>query len=169
MDMDQLASLEASWLRRIQPPPGAFGWEPYDLSAFTALLRQAVLHVPRSNTSFIDVGCGIGTKCLVAEQFGLSAWGIDIVPEFLAEAQRHWVRAVLADARTYTRYADFGLVYINHPLVCGDGCAQETELEEYVQAGMASGAVLLSVNYEACPVWPEVARDGDWAAAWVKP
>jgi hypothetical protein len=98
------------------------------------------------------------------------------------------VDAWVALAQEYTGYGRFGLVYFNHPMVCGPGCEDEAELEHLIHEGMAPGAVLMAANYDlapGCPVhpatqpcditcphkvgWAQVARLGDWDAAWVKP
>lgn len=189
MDLAGIAGLEAAWVGRVTPPPGCFGWEPYDPRLFAGLLAACLPHVPAGNRAFLDAGCGIGTKCLLAQRAGLAAHGIDLVPEFLAEAARLGVSAELADARAYGGYGSFGLVYVNHPLACGPGCDDEAALEQRIHEAMAPGAVLLSVNCDlapgcaahkpgtpctdACPhdaaAWPQITRAGAWAAAWVKP
>lgn len=186
MDLDEIAALEQAWLRKVAVPPEFFGWEPYDLTGFTDLLRQALPHVPPGNRTFLDAGCGIGTKCLVAEGCGLRAHGIDREPAFLAEARRLGVECEPADVRDFPRYGEYGLVYVNHPLT---DPAAEVALERYVHEQAARRSVLLAVNYdlaplcpahppvrpcdESCPQgagpWLEVARSGAWAAARVKP
>jgi hypothetical protein len=110
------------------------------------------------------------------------------MPEFLTEAIRLGVACELADARDWDGYDRFGLVYLNHPLVCGPNCKDEAVLENWVHGQMSSGSVLLAVNYDlapGCPAhgslspcnddcpgtasWHEITRTGQWAAAWVKP
>jgi SAM-dependent methyltransferase len=189
VDRGQIAALEAEWQGRVQVTPGYCGWEPYDPGKFTRLLSLCLPHVPPGNRTFLDVGCGIGTKCLLAAQAGLDPSGFDRVPEFVAEARRLGVAAEVADARDYQGYGAPGLVYVNHPLACGGGCDDEAALEHLIHERMASGAVLMAVNYdlapgctvhppsrpcdEGCPPgaagWPQVARLGAWDAAWVKP
>jgi SAM-dependent methyltransferase len=167
MTLAEIAALETAWQGRIPPDdPACFGWEPYSPDAFAALLEDCLPRVPSGNRTFLDAGCGIGTKCVLAAQAGLEAYGFDLVPEFLAEARQLGVACEQADARMFTRYGDFGLVYVNHPLVPGPG---ETALERRVHAAMAAGSVLMAVNYDIAPDWPEISRAGPWDAAWVKP
>ena len=169
MNPEEIAGLEQAWAGRVtgREDPAFFGWEPAPLPVFTGLLAGCLPHVPPGNRSFLDAGCGIGTKCQLAWQQGLDPYGIDRVPEYLEEARRSGLACELALAEDYDGYARFGLVYVNHPL---RGPAAEAALEAGIHAAMAPGAVLLAVNYAlAPPGWAEVARSGEWNAAWVKP
>jgi SAM-dependent methyltransferase len=191
VDLAGITSLELSWLNRvaISERDKYFDWQPADPAIFMQLLELCLPHVPPGNLTFLDAGCGIGTKCLLAAQSGLAAYGIDRVPEYLEEAARLGVDCELALAEDYQHYADFGLVYCNHPMVCGPGCEDEAVLEHYIHVQMAPGSVLMFANYDLAPgcsvhpqdrpctdecpheaaAWPQVARLGPWTAAWVKP
>lgn len=169
MDRAAIAALEAAWQHRVPVrEPGEFwDWQPADLGVFARLLAAAVPHCPPGRT-FCDVGCGIGTKCLLAEAAGIPAAGIDRVPEYLAEAARLGVAVTLADARTYRRYRSHGIVYVNHPL--RDSAAEEV-LERYIHAEMAPGAVLMAYNAGCFPpdTWREITADRPaWRGVWVK-
>ena len=169
MTLAEVAALEQEWAGRVTgcEDPAFFGWEPAPLPLFTALLAACLPHVPAGNATFLDAGCGIGTKALLAAQAGLEAYGLDRVPAYVAEAIRVGVIAWEGYAEDYDAYARYGLVYVNHPL---RGPAAQAELERQIHAAMAPGAVLLAVNYGLAPAgWAEVARSGDWNAAWVKP
>lgn len=187
----EIAQLEQDWVGRVQvgQPDVYFDWQPFPADRFTALLEGCLPAVPAGSQSFLDVGCGIGTKQLIAAGYGLSTYGIDRVPEYLAEAAQLGVSAELADARDYTGYGGYGVVYVNHPLRCDPGCDDEAVLEARIHELMAPGAVLIAVNYayaplcrahlpgqpctDACPLdssaWPVIARIGPWGAAWMKP
>jgi SAM-dependent methyltransferase len=189
--LDEISALEASWLNRVQVSEREkyFDWQPADPVVFTRLLELCLPHVPPGNRTFLDAGCGIGTKCLIAAQHGLAAYGFDRVPEYVAEARRLGVSADPGLAEMYQGYGQHGLVYVNHPLACGPGCDDEATLEHYIHEQMAPGSVLMFMNYDlapgcsvhsqdqpctdACPhdaaAWPEIARLGAWMAAWVKP
>jgi trans-aconitate methyltransferase len=191
LTLAQIAQLEQDWVGRVQvdQPDVYFDWQPFPADRFTALLEGCLPAVPAGSRSFLDAGCGIGTKQLIAAGYGLSTYGIDRVPEYLEQAHQLGVSAELADARDYTGYGGYGVVYVNHPLRCDPGCDDEAVLEARIHELMAPGAVLIAVNYDlapGCPVhaspapctdgcppdsssWPQVAHPRRWDAIWVKP
>ena len=170
-----IAALEQQWIGRVQvsQPERYFEWGPFPLDRFTALLEACLPYVPIENQTFLDVGCGIGTKLLVAAFYGLAAHGIDRVPEYLNEAARLGTDVEEVLAEDYAGYGRFGLVYLNHPLiVMRPGDNRAALLERSIHAQMTPGSVLLSVNCD-CPTdiyddWTEIVRDGPSNAAWVK-
>jgi hypothetical protein len=186
--LEAITALEASWLGRVATTARDryFDWQPAAPALFTRLLAACLPHVPPGNRTFIDAGCGIGTKCLLAGRYGLAAHGIDRVPEYVAEAARLGVSAELALIEDYTGFARYGLVYVDHPAVGG---GDEARLEAGIHAQMAPRSVLMAMSYDlapgcpahppgrpcddACPTdahdgWTEVARLGAWIAGWVK-
>jgi SAM-dependent methyltransferase len=190
LELAEIEALEAAWQGRVAvtEPETYFGWEPCPPRQFLDLLRACLPHVPPGRRTFIDAGCGIGTKLLLAQQEGLAAHGIDRVPEFVAEARRLGASADLGLIEDYTGFGRFGLVYYNHPLACGPGCDFEAGLEHHIHRQVPPGSVVIGMNYDLapgcrrhppdrpcdddCPYelagWAEVARLGPWAAAWVK-
>jgi SAM-dependent methyltransferase len=144
---------------------------PFQLGQYVTLLTEAVAVSPPgpSFTSqplssgaydqprFLDVGCGPGTKVRLAQAlFGLNAYGIDIVPRFISEAQAHGAACLLKDAFEFPArgapsstdawgYADFQIVYVNRPSTLQD------ELEHLVMDRMASDSVLIGVNWHNNP------------------
>lgn len=162
-----IGAAEAYWHDRPVDgvPPGCLPWIPYPAAEFLLLLETALPVVPVA--TFLDVGCGIGTKCMMAVQHGLAAAGVEIVPAYIAEACRRGVHVFRADARTWDGYGGcWGVVYVNHPLA---GDADEAVLERRIQAEMPPGSVLITVNSAAPPAWPVLARAGDADLAAVKP
>lgn len=190
VDIDTLRQLEGYWhIQGIATEPETyFGWEPYDLDRFWQLLQACLPHIPTDRQSFVDIGCGIGTKCLLAENAGLTTFGVERVTQYVTEAQKLGVQVWQGLAQDFTQYDQYGLVYVNHPMVSGADNNSEALLENYIQSVMAPGSVLMSVNYDLAPGcphhaptiacseacggasgWPEIARLDDWAAAWIKP
>lgn len=143
MTIEAIRVLEAA----VVPPPAdgfgfdRYGWAPYGLDDFLRLLDYAIRVAPRA--SFVDIGCGIGTKCLAAQARGLSAYGIDCVPEYVRSARDNGVEAVIVDARTWTGFSEFGIVYVSHPL---RDPAAEGALERRVFRQMASGSVFMTLR-----------------------
>ena len=144
-----LEELEAWWHDRPVEGvlPGCLPWLPYSLTQFRVLLAEAV-QAARGRT-FLDAGCGIGTKCLEAGNRGLLAAGMDIVLVYLAQAALLNVACFCADARTWNGYSSWDIVYLNHPLADD---SEEALLERYVQDQMRPGQVLMTVNSMAPPV-----------------
>jgi SAM-dependent methyltransferase len=168
MTIDEIAALEQQWVGRVQVPARGvyFDWQPAPVAMFAVLLEECLPYVPSDNKTFLDVGCGIGTKGLLAKQAGLDAYGLDRVPEYVSEAIRIGIVAWEGLAEDYDAYARYGMVYINHPLV---PIFEEAVLERDIHSQMASGSVLMTVNYDVVPAgWAEIARVGDWNAGWVK-
>src|SRR5579863_4157468 len=52
-------------------------WMPFQIGEFTSFMTEIVANC--NGRSFLDVGCGIGTKMVIAKElFGLSPHGIEI-------------------------------------------------------------------------------------------
>ncbi len=177
----ELDAAEQTWKQQPvrYPRLDAVPWMPYPLAQFAALLTEAVMacsrprdynHVDPDALMFLDVGCGPGTKCRLAEaMFGLDVYGIDIVPRFIGEAQAHGVRSMVADAFEFggdgetvppgatggNGYARYDIVLVNRPSGLQD------ELEGLIMEKMSPGAVLMAVNWRHDP-----GRENDWHAAY---
>jgi len=170
VDLASIAGLEAEWLTRPQAGRSGdaecYGWEPYSLAEFARLLDLAVPRVPVA--SCLGVGCGIGTKCLLAASRGLAVEGVERLPVLAAVARGLGVTVHEADARTWDGYGNYGIVYVNCPLKDEDA---EAVLEARIRSLMAPGAVLISVNdCGAPPGWDAVADERDaFRGVYVKP
>ena len=143
-----VAALEAYWHDRPVDgvPPGCLPWLPYPADDFDVLLGEAVLLT--LGTRFLDVGCGIGTKCVLAASRGLLAAGVEVVPAYQHEAARLGIPLFAADARMWDGYGEWDIVYVNCPLAADEA---EAVLELRVQDRMRPGGVLISVNSAAPP------------------
>lgn len=128
-------------------------WMPFPMFDFLALVAEALPE--SSGGTFLEVGCGCGTRMLLArEVFGLDVFGIDRVPEYVNEAWKLGLRAEVANALGWDSYGKFGLVWFNRPF--RDPLLQR-QLEQQVWADMAPGAVVIAANLEAPPPadwWP---------------
>jgi SAM-dependent methyltransferase len=168
LTLDEIAALEQEWIGKVQVSQSEtyFDWQPSPVGLFTQLLEECLPYVQAGNQTFLDVGCGIGTKCLIAASYGLSVSGIDRVSDYIDESARLGIVTQQMLIEDFADYADYGLVYVNHPRKDQEG---EADLERQIQDHMSMGSVLLAINYGVSPNgWTEVARQGDWNAAWVK-
>lgn len=166
----ELDAAEQVWRSREvhYPREDAVHWMPYAIPQFVTLLTEAVaacarpvdfIHDYGKGISFIDIGCGPGTKCRLAQaMFGLDVFGIDIVARFVGEAQAHGISAQVIDAfdfaamppemvdkRAQGSLGRFDIVLVNRPSGLQD------ELEGLIMEGMASDAVLIAVNWRNDP------------------
>lgn len=67
---------------------------------------------------FLEVGCGLGTKCEMARFCGLDACGIDIKPEYVRLAAEIFPECEFAQANALEfDYSPFDLVFYHIPLV----------------------------------------------------
>jgi len=130
------------------------GWAPYDLDEFARLLDIAISAAP--GRAFLDAGCGIGTKCLLAAERGLQACGIDRVPAYVERARELGVSAEEADVRGWPRYGEFSIVYVSHPM----RPPAEAPFELWLHEQMAPGAVLMTLRgCGAPPGWKTVLHE----------
>src|SRR5215472_14564374 len=146
--------------------PERFGWEPYPLSEFAILLDAAIGAAPAS--SFLDVGCGVGTKCRAAALRGLVVAGVETVAEYADVARAAGVAVEVCDVYDYARYGGFGIVYVNCPFRHEP---DEAAFETWLHRQLAPGAVLIAVNSRTPPpFWQAVVSEPAlWRGVYVKP
>jgi SAM-dependent methyltransferase len=140
-------------------------WMPFPLWDFIALVAEALPE--SSGTSFLEVGSGVGTRMLIAQEvFGLDVHGIDRVPEYVNEAWKLGLSAEVADALDYGGYGKFDLLWFNRPL---RDRALQRELEAKVWQDVRPGGVVICANLEAPPPehWWPVLDDGE-VRRWIK-
>lgn len=152
---------------------------PYSMPLFAALLYDAVMALPGDASytadatpcaaKFLDVGCGPGTKIALAEAlFDLDVHGIDLVPEFIAEARDWGLSAEVRDAFDFKDYAEFDIVLVNRPSGLQD------EMESLIMDSMKPGALLIAINWRCDPgtkQWQCISQE--WGepvrGVWAKP
>lgn len=130
--------------------PDGTPWIPFPWPDFVALVAEA-LPEAASGTLFLEIGCGIGTRMLLAQEiFGLDVTGIDAVPELVSTAQTRMSlpNAILADAREFEHYGKYDLIWFNRPL---RDAADQLKLEEHVWEAVKPGAVVICANLEGQP------------------
>ena len=135
---------DAKWMSRGEgrDNPDSTPWMPFPLFDFIALVAESLPAITSSN--FLEVGCGIGTRMLVARDFfGLDTHGFDRVPEYVKEAQSQGLSAETADALEYPHYGDFDLIWFNRPF---NNASMQSRLEGKVWNDARSGAVVICAN-----------------------
>jgi SAM-dependent methyltransferase len=159
-------------------------WMPYQPADFIGMLWECLPEIAYSKgrpPSFLDVGCGPGTKMKIAQDlFGFDAAGIESDETMAAEAQREFGHhAICADALSYSFYYGwFDVIWLYRPLRDSE---LETRLEASIVANMKPGAILAGGSWETdIPGlgWATIvddcltAPDGSaqiWRGAWKKP
>lgn len=123
------------------------GWVPFPCNVFADIVVEAWLILGSDETrsqKFIDIGCGIGTKVLLAQSL-FDACGFDIVSEHLDIARMLGCRNVFQDdARTYRDYAQYDFIFFYAPFF-GDSELERT-FEETVHYLMKPGAIIAPMH-----------------------
>ncbi len=131
---------------------GRYTFIPNYLTTFTHQLSEASKLVKGIGSypgpSFVDVGCGIGSKLLIASMFGFQPNGVEIVPEYARIAQRAG-RIIVGDALRQS-YEAFDVVYFYRPFY--DGKLEE-KLEKHIIKTAKPGAVILANYHDAHAEW----------------
>lgn len=139
---------------------GSYHYIPLSLEKFHSQVTDALTtHTLRHGTralshtlKFIDVGCGVGTKVLYANDvFRLLSHGIEYNPRYVAQAKRllksnrppNGERAfeiILGDALTHN-YRPYDLIYFYCPLSAPN---LQTKLEKRILKTAKAGALILT-------------------------
>lgn len=120
-------------------------WMPFQPADFLAILFDCIPEMKAK--SFLDVGCGPGTKMALARHFyGLSAAGIELDPKMAADA-RHWGSVVTGDALSMPPgfYSSWDLIWLYRPFRDSD---LEHQLEERIMREMKPGQILAGASWE---------------------
>jgi SAM-dependent methyltransferase len=95
---------------------------------------------PEKDLSFLEVGCGIGTKCEIARLHGFASTGFDLEPQYVSLATRVFpeCRFVESNALDF-EYGGFDLIYYFTPIPDESVMYQ---LEKRILQSMSTGSVL---------------------------
>jgi SAM-dependent methyltransferase len=156
-----------------------FGYRPYPAGAFCSLLHEAVKVVPphfaSAAKSFLEVGCGTGTKLVLANKiFDLMVYGFDKHLDYFKASQdlvhkygtQHPISYIWRqDVKDFHDWKLFDIIFLNRPLRDNK---EQLALEEEVYDRMLPGSVLILGNGLSSPHdWRLLAR-GVVAAAYQK-
>jgi len=145
--------MERRWLLPIPTDPDRHAWEPLPFWDFIEGLDAAAPHV-RERT-FLDVGCGIGTKLALAYHLGWRVSGIDYHQPYIAAAEE-LCEGCEADLRlgdaAATENFEAGLVYSYRILRDDAACDR---LEEHIVGHCTPGTVVYFPQSRFRPKWGE--------------
>lgn len=110
--------------------------------------------------SFIDVGCGIGSKVALADILGFNAFGIELNKRYCLYASRllcgrqgsrtneHIINKNAFDHK----YDKYDVIYFYCPF---QDSKQEIKLENYLYQSAKSGAIIIANSYKAHSLWED--------------
>jgi SAM-dependent methyltransferase len=161
---------EHQWFAQGDPHSPTLPWMPFQPAEFLSILFECVPEL--AGQAFLDVGCGPGTKMLLASHFfGLEVNGIEIDLVMGAAARKCgpvWTADALQMAPGL--YAAYDLIWLYRPF---RDPVLEDKLEERIRNEMKVGAVLAGGQWETCPAelgWHPVVDDWELRrGAWMKP
>ena len=126
---------------------GHYPYIPLNNATFQALLGKAKQHIKiksKHRPRFLDIGCGIGTKVLIASEMGFNASGLEYDKVYYQWAKQITLeKCTKGNALEYTKYGEFDCLYFYCPLADEMG---QLALEERIAEQMRPGAVLIAVH-----------------------
>jgi hypothetical protein len=146
------------------------GWMPFQLAEFVAILTECMIEA--EGQKFLEIGSGVGTKCLVArELFGLQTTGIEYYETLATIAEQKGRGPVInQDVLTYPgNFGEFDIIWTYGPFK--DRVMQE-DMEQRIYREMKPGAIIAGGHLENRPhgLWIPVLDDWDTGhrGAWKK-
>lgn len=128
-----------------KPVPGEtnHGFIPLPCRTFIDIMIEAFITLGKTpGKRFLDVGCGIGTKVLLAKAF-FDSHGIEIEDRSVGVAQIIGADNVIkGDCLTYDKYDEFDFLYFFRPIRDFD---KEAEFENRIHDQMKPGAVIAPI------------------------
>lgn len=172
--MEHLEEIEAEWLameRRREPDPDLWRWSPTPLPKFVDMLGVAsmcreIMDLDRK-PRFFEAGCGVGTKLVVAKQFGLEELGWELFPEYVEQARALGVNVEQHDLRQdEPDWGSFDIVFLSRPFKDDE---ENRQFEQRAMDAMRPGAVLMSSFAGVKPYGWRWLYKGPWRVVAVKP
>lgn len=147
--LTSVRQIERQWQKQVDVGDQKMftGWMPSDVAQFLVLLIEAIAEAP--GNSFLEVGCGPGTKMMLAQGlFGLDVTGFDRVPEYVVAAKEQGLNVAECDAFDFGAYGKFDIVFFNRPFRDRE---VQRDLEKLVYSKVRRGAVVIAMNLETQP------------------
>ena len=166
----QVQETEHQWFKQGDPKSPTLPWMPFQPADFLSIVFECIPEM--KGRAFLEVGCGPGTKMLLASHFyGLEAEGVEI-DEKMGTAARVHGAVYHADALQMPSgfYAGYDLIWLYRPFRDPE---LERQLELRIAREMKPGAILAGGAWEYCPAehgWIPVMDDWELRrGAWMKP
>ena len=127
---------------------GDWNYIPFSHLMFYRILREAVAGKKVEDLRYVEFGCGIGTKLLIAHEWvGIgSVTGVEVVPAY-CEIARHMLgdmaTVLQVDVREFSDYESYDILYSYDPL-------RPPDLQPWLdkmKAAMKPGAILLQGGF----------------------
>lgn len=134
--------LERAWLPAELPYHEEFhSYEPTPVVDFLEDMEVVGRCAP--GRRFLEVGCGIGTKMIIATKLGYEVHGIEVREQYAAVAKHLCPEAKveIADARAYDDYRSYDVVFSYRPLRSDAGMAA---FDQWLTDRMRPDAVLFA-------------------------
>jgi trans-aconitate methyltransferase len=147
--LTEVRQIERKWQKQVDIGEASLfsPWMPADIAQYLVLLIEAIAEAP--GTSFLEVGCGPGTKMMLARDlFGLDVTGFDRVPEYLVAAKEQGLNVAECDAFDFQAYGKFDIVFFNRPFRDPE---TQRDLEHLIYGKIRRGAVVICMNLEHQP------------------
>lgn len=142
-------ALERAWFPAVLPEhPEFYEYQSTPVDTFVVALAQA--RELAQGDSYLEVGCGIGTKLVIAQHFGFEVHGIEARAQYAATAAFLCPEAKIevADARYYDAYNAFDVIFCYRPIISEEG---QAALDRRICEQAKDGAVLLCPYRDLAP------------------
>jgi len=133
---------------------GAYPFIPLPFSIFCAHLSQAKEVFQDSHGTipiikFLDIGCGPGTKILLAREMGFDSWGLEINEQHKTSAEKLYIggRIIWQDGRKFSGYNNFDILYFYRPMF---DSKLQAKLQKQIYGTMRVGAVIIAELKQPC-------------------
>ncbi len=152
--------------RQRAPAEGSYPFIPYRCEEAINLLEKAAMlfgyrpysRMYHGRPSFLDIGCGAGNICLLANAVGMHANGLDLDEVMLKHGRKfvttHNAHLFKANALTYRKYGDYDILYSWRPMA-------DPELWEALQRRLIEEAkleALIILPWWCEHIWPKDRR-----------
>lgn len=117
---------------------GTFKYVPSD----ARILHEKLSGIEQGKT-FLDVGCGIGDKCLIAEKvFGLKVTGIEIDTNLIEIAKTFIDDVIEINAFDFNDYNKFDIIYMYQPYRDAE---KQKQLSDLIKSKKKQSAIFIEV------------------------
>lgn len=168
MSLAEVQELEAKWMYKVahDGDDPRWDWQPMPVADFTNMM-SIVRRYELTGNLFLDAGCGIGTKCWMAQhEFAFTAHGIDCCAEYVEQALDLGVLADVCDIMDFENYGAYDVVFFYKPFRDDD---RETAWELMLHEAMKPGAVLVAGKPSVKPYSWKCLYKQPWKSIWQKP